>query len=136
MRVPRQRQCCGTRRLRVTVHCSRACRFVAYARIRITGRPGRIKVESRLHMRHRRGRSSVTIRLPRRARATIATALRHHHRVTAYLYAAIVDPTGKIEHHTHGAKLRIRASSGVRTVGRPRRDSGVGGPVAREPLGG
>ncbi len=29
-------------------------------------------------------------------------------RVTAYLYAAIVDPTGKIEHHTHGAKLRPR----------------------------
>jgi hypothetical protein len=61
-----------------------------------------------VHIRHRRGWSSVTIQLPRRARARIATALRHHDRVTAHLCAAIVDPTGKIEHHTHGATLRIR----------------------------
>jgi subtilase family serine protease len=108
VRVPRQRHVLRTRALRVTVHCSRACRFVAYTRIRIKGRPGRIKAESRPHRRHRRGRSSVTIRLPHRARTRIAQALRHHHRVTAYVYAAIVDPTGKIEHHTHGAKLRIR----------------------------
>jgi subtilase family serine protease len=106
--VPRQRHVLHARRLRVTVRCSRACRFIAYTRIRIKGRPGLITAESRLHVRHRRGRSSVTIRLPRRARATIAMALSHHHRVTAYLYAAIVDPTGKVEHHTHGAKLRIR----------------------------
>jgi hypothetical protein len=30
--------------------------------------------------------------------------------VTAYLCAAIVDPTGKIGHHTHGAKLLIRGA--------------------------
>ena len=45
-----------------------------------------------------------------RARTTIARALRRHHRVTAFLYAAIVDPTGKAEHHTHGAKLLIRGA--------------------------
>ena len=61
-----------------------------------------------MHARRRSGRSAVTIRLPRRTRAKIAGAVRHHHRVTAYLYAAIVDPTGKIEHHTRGSKLRIR----------------------------
>jgi subtilase family serine protease len=107
--VPRQRHVLQARRLRITVRCSRACRFIAYTRIRIKDRPGLIKAKSRLHVRHRRGRSSVTVRLPRRARATIATALRRHHRVTANLYAAIVDPTGKIEHHTHAAKLRIRS---------------------------
>ena len=72
------------------------------------GSAGRITAQSRLHMRHRRGRSTVMIRLPRQARARIAKALRHHHRVTAYLYAAIVDPTGKIEHHTHATRLRLR----------------------------
>jgi subtilase family serine protease len=106
--VPRQRHVLRARKLRVVVRCSRACRFVAYTRIRIKGRPGRITAQSRPHTRHHRGRSSITIRLPRRARATIAKALRHHHRVTAHVYAAIVDPTGKIEHHTHGAQLRIR----------------------------
>jgi kumamolisin len=106
--VPRQRNVLRARALRVTVHCSRGCLFVAYTTIRIKGQPGLIRAQSRVHLRRRRGRSSVTIRLPRRARAQIATALRHHHRATAYLYAAIVDPTGKIEHHTHGSKLRIR----------------------------
>ena len=106
--VPRQRHVLRARALRVTVHCSRACLFVAYTRIRLRGVRGRITSQSRLHVRHRRGGSSVAIRLPGRARAKIATALRHHRRVTAYLYAAIVDPTGKIEHHTRGVKLRIR----------------------------
>ena len=106
--VPRQRDVLRARRLRVTVHCSRGCLFIAYTRIRIAGVKGLIKAQSRLHRRDRRGRSTVTIRLPRHARARIAKALRHDHRVTAHLYAAIVDPTGKIEHHTHGAKLRIR----------------------------
>ena len=95
------------RALRVTVHCSRGCLFVAYTRIRIKGVKGRITAESRLHLRRRRGRSTVSIRLPRPARTKIRKALRHHDRVTAYLYAAIVDPTGKIEHHTHSSKLRI-----------------------------
>ena len=108
VRVPRQRHVLHSRALRVAVHCSRGCLFVAYTRIRIQGQTGRITAQSRLHMRARRGCSTVTIRLPRRARARIAAALHHHHRVTAYLYAAIVDPTGKIEHHTHGSKLRIR----------------------------
>jgi subtilase family serine protease len=106
--VAPQRHVLRARALRITVRCSRACLFLAYTRIQIKGRKGRITASSRLHLRHRQGRSLVTIRLPRRARAKIVTALRHHRRVTAYLYAAIVDPTGKIEHHTHGAKLRIR----------------------------
>jgi subtilase family serine protease len=106
--VPRQRHGLRAHRLRVTVHCSRACRFVAYTRIRINGVTGLIKASSRAHVRHRRGGSSVAIRLSRRARAKIAKALRHHRRVTAHLFAAIVDPTDKIEHHTRGAKLRIR----------------------------
>jgi subtilase family serine protease len=106
--VPRQRRILRARALRVTVHCSRACLFVAYTAIRIKHRRGRITAESRIDVRHHRGRSSVTIHLPRRARVKIARALRRHHRVTAYVYAAIVDPTGKIEHHTHGAKLHIR----------------------------
>jgi subtilase family serine protease len=106
--VPRQRHVLRARALRVTVHCSRGCLFVAYTRIRIKGHKGRITAESRLHLRRRRGRSTVSIRLPRPARTRIRKALRHHDRVTAYLYAAIVDPTGKIEHHTHGSKLRIR----------------------------
>jgi subtilase family serine protease len=108
LRVPRQRHVLRGRALRVTVHCSRGCLFVAYTRIRIKGVRGRITAESRLHLRRRRGRSTVSIRLPRPARTKIRKALRHHDRVTAYLYAAIVDPTGKIEHHTHGSKLRIR----------------------------
>jgi subtilase family serine protease len=107
VRVPRQRHVLRARALRVAVHCSRGCLFVAYTRIRIKGHPGRIAAKSRLHVRDRRGRSTVTIRLPHRARTRIAKALRHHQRVTAFLYAAIVDPTGKIEHHTHGSKLRI-----------------------------
>jgi subtilase family serine protease len=106
--VPRQRHVLRARALRITVHCSRGCLFVAYARIRIKGMRGRITAQSRLHMRGRRGRSTVLIRLPRHARTRIAKALRHHHRVTAYLYAAIVDPTGKIEHHTHATRLRLR----------------------------
>jgi subtilase family serine protease len=106
--VPRQRHVLRSRALRVTVHFSRGCLFVAYTRIRIKGVRGRITAESRLHLRRRRGRSTVSIRLPRPARTKIRKALRHHDRVTAYLYAAIVDPTGKIEHHTHGSKLRIR----------------------------
>jgi subtilase family serine protease len=110
VRVPRQRHVVGARALRVAVHCSRACRFVAYAKIRITGRPGGITAESRPHVRYRRGRVLVTIHLPRHASAKIATALRHRRRVTASLYAAIVDATGKIEHHTPGAKLRIRGA--------------------------
>jgi subtilase family serine protease len=107
--VPRQHQVLRAGALRVNVQCSRACRFVAYTTIRITGRRILIKAKSRPHTRHRGGRASVTIRLPARARGRIATALRQHHRVTANLYAAIVDPTGKIVHHTHGAKLRIRS---------------------------
>jgi subtilase family serine protease len=108
--VPRQRHVLRARALRITVHCSRGCLFVAYTKIRIKGHKGRIKAQSRLHRRDRRGRSTVTIRLPRKARARIAEASGHHQRVTAYLYAAIVDPTGKIEHHTHGAQLRIRGA--------------------------
>jgi hypothetical protein len=34
--------------------------------------------------------------------------VRHRDRITAFLYAAIVDPAGKIEHHTRAATLRIR----------------------------
>lgn len=108
VRVPRQRHVLRARAVRVTVHCSRACRFVAYTRIRVQGLAGRITAVSRQHVRHGRGRSSVSIRLPHQARAKIAVALRRHRRVTASVYAAIVDPTGKIEHHTHAAGLRIR----------------------------
>jgi hypothetical protein len=117
VRVPQQRHVVRARAVRVTVHCSRACRFVAYTRIRIQGVKGRITAESRQHVRHGRGRSSVSIRLPRRARAKIAKALRHHRRVTASVYAAIVDPTGKIEHHTHGSKLRIRGERAAAQAG-------------------
>ena len=52
---PRQHRVLRARTLRIAVHCSRACQFVAYTRIRINGRHGRIKAESRLHVRHRRG---------------------------------------------------------------------------------
>jgi len=106
--VPRQSHVVRTRKLRVTVHCSRGCLFVAYTKIRIRGVKGRIKATSRLRVLHRRGQVTVKLGLSRRARTRLAAALRHHDRVTAFLYAAIVDPTGKIEHHTRGAKLRIR----------------------------
>jgi subtilase family serine protease len=108
VQVPRQRHVVRARKLRVTVHCSRGCLFVAYTKIRIMGEKGRIKATSRLHVLHRRGRVTVTLGLSRRGRARLAAALRHRDRVTAFVYAAIVDPTGKIEHHTKGSQLRIR----------------------------
>ena len=49
-------------------------------------------------------------------------ALRHHRRVTASVYAAIVDPTGKIEHHTRGAEVSGSGAEGSRRRGaRPAR---------------
>jgi hypothetical protein len=106
--LPRQRHVLRARHLRVGVRCSRACLFVAYTRIRIKGSKGAITARSRLHVLPGRGRRTVTIALSRGRRAKIARALRRHHRVTAYVYAAIVDPTGKVEHHTHANKLRLR----------------------------
>ena len=106
--LPRQRHVLRARHLRVGVRCSRACLFVAYTDIRIKRSKGAIRARSRLHVLHRRGRRTVTIALSGRRRATIARALRRRHRVTAYVYAAIVDPTGKVEHHTHGKRLRVR----------------------------
>jgi len=107
VQVPRQRHVVRARKLRVTVHCSRGCLFVAYTKIRIRGVKGPIKATSRLHVLHRRGQVTVTLGLSRHAVATLAAALRQHDPVTAFLYAAIVDPTGKIEHHTRGSKLPI-----------------------------
>jgi kumamolisin len=108
VRLPRQRHVVRARRLRVHVHCSRACLLVAYTRIRIKHHKGVIRARSRMHVLHRRGGRTITIALSRARRHKIATALRHHHRVTAYVYAAIVDPTGKVEHHTHAKRLRVR----------------------------
>jgi hypothetical protein len=105
--LPRQRHVVRARHLRVHVHCSRACLFAASTTIRITHVRGAIKARSRLHVLHRRGGRTVTIALSRKQRRKLAKALRHHHRVTAYVSAAIVDPTGKVEHHTHAKKLRV-----------------------------
>jgi kumamolisin len=106
--LPRQRHVLRARQVRVHVHCSRACLLIAYTHIRIKGHKGAIKARSRLHVLHGRRGRTITIALSRHRRHTIAKALRHHDRVTAYVYAAIVDPTGKVEHHTHAKKMRIR----------------------------
>ena len=106
--VPRQRHVLRARRLRVRVHCSRACLFIAYTHIRSKHHKGAIRARSRLHVLHRRGARTVTIALSSRRRHKISEALHHRHRVTAYVYAAIVDPTSKVEHHTRAKKMRVR----------------------------
>jgi hypothetical protein len=106
--LPRQRHVLRARHLRVHVRCSRACLFVAYTHIRIKHHKGVIKARSRLHVLHRGAGRTITIALSRGRRKAIAKALRHHQRVTAFVYAAIVDPTGKVEHHTHARKMRLR----------------------------
>ncbi|HEX5192341.1 MAG TPA: S53 family peptidase [Solirubrobacteraceae bacterium] len=106
--LPRQRHVLRARYLRVHVHCSRACLVIAYTHIRIKHHKGVIKARSRLHVLHHRAGRTIRIALSRGRRHKIAKALHHHQRVTAYVRAAIVDPTGKVEHHTHARKLRIR----------------------------
>ena len=106
--LPRQRHVLRARHLRVRVHCSRACLLIAYTHIRIRHHKRLIEAHSRVHVLHGRGARRIEIALPRSSRRTIAKALRHHRPVTAYVYAAIVDPTGKVEHHTRAMKLLVR----------------------------
>jgi kumamolisin len=108
VKLPRQRHVLRSRRLRVHVHCSRACLFIVYTRIRISHQKGVIKARSRLHVLHKHAGRTIPIALSRGQRGKIAKALRRHRRVTAYVYAAIADPTGKVEHHTHARKFRVR----------------------------
>jgi kumamolisin len=106
--LPRQRHVLRARHVKVHVHCSRACLFVASTTIHIRGVKGAITARSRVHVLHHAGGRTVTIALSRHARGKIAAGLRHRHRVTASVTAAIVDPSGKVEHHTRAKRLRVR----------------------------
>ena len=111
--VPRQRHVLHAGRLRVRVHCSRPCLFIAYASIAYASsraRHARGSVTARTPPRvlRRPGWRTVTVSLRRRARRRLASALHDRGRVSADVSAAIVDPTGKIEHHTRPVHLRLR----------------------------
>ena len=111
--VPRQRHVLHAGRLRVRVHCSRPCLFIAYASIayasfRARHVRGSVTARTPPRVLRRPGWRTVTVSLRRRARRRLASALHDRGRVSADVSAAIVDPTGKIEHHTRPVHLRLR----------------------------
>jgi hypothetical protein len=103
--LPAQGDALGAGRLLARVSCTGECLMGAYARLQIGG--GRATVYSHpVQLTARRART-VQIPLDAAIRARIRTALGHHQRVTATIYGAIIDASGKVVRQTAGKSLRI-----------------------------
>jgi hypothetical protein len=78
----------------------------AFARISIGPKRAFTNYSSLSHL-SRRGSRTLRIPFSRGQLSRLRGALRHHRRVTALVYGAIVDPGGNVERRTRSRTLRI-----------------------------
>jgi kumamolisin len=88
------------------VSCSGRCLMGAFARISIGPKRAFTNYSSLSHL-SRRGSRTIRIPFSRGQLSRLRGALRHHRRVTALVYGAIVDPGGNVERRTRSRTLRI-----------------------------
>lgn len=105
--LPRQRHPVRDRRLLARVSCSRRCRVGAYASIKLGKARKRITQYSHVYLLKKRGRKTIAVGLNGKTLARLRSALRHHEKVYATVYGAVLDPAGNIERRSRGQTLRL-----------------------------
>jgi subtilase family serine protease len=106
--LPAQPHPLRSEHLLATVSCSGECLMGAYARIRL-GASGLITVYSHPYELTQRRRRTIRIGLDATNRARIRAALAGHETVTAEIYGALIDASGKVVRQSPGKTLRIRS---------------------------
>jgi hypothetical protein len=106
--LPRQRRPVRAQHLLARVSCSGRCLMGAYASLQL-GRHSRKRIieYSNIYLLKRRSHKTIRIGLDTPTLRKLRSALRHHDRITATIYGAIVDPSGNIERRTRGRSLHI-----------------------------
>jgi subtilase family serine protease len=105
--LPRQRHPVNDRRLLARVSCSGRCLMGAYARFSLGTSRTRPTQYSNVYLLKKRGQRTIRIGLNRKTLSTLRSALRHHEKITATVYGAVVDPGGNVERTSRGRALRI-----------------------------
>ncbi|MDQ6805322.1 MAG: S53 family serine peptidase [Actinomycetota bacterium] len=104
--LPQHQRPVAHRAIMATVSCSAGCSIGAFAAINV-GRAKPYTVSSKLLHPRSKGRKTVAIKFSGKELRSLRSALSHHKRIVATVYAALIDQLGGIEHNTRGMKLSV-----------------------------
>ncbi|MGI8713309.1 MAG: S53 family peptidase, partial [Solirubrobacteraceae bacterium] len=106
--VPGQPRPVSAEHVLAGVSCSARCLMGAYALIQLGRSKQRIAQYSHPYLLHHKARKTIRIPLDHPTLGKLHTALSHRERVTATIYATLLDPRGNIERQSAGRTLRLR----------------------------
>jgi subtilase family serine protease len=105
--LPRQRHPVRDRHLLAQVSCSGRCLMGAYAKIQLGRSRKRLVQYSNVYLLKRRSTKTIHIGLDKKTVGKLRSALRHHVKITATIFGAVVDPSGNIERQSASRSLGI-----------------------------